>query len=195
MVRVVITYPRGAAGATERAAALSAELEQAGLSAGAPFPLSRPVTASSLSYFFREDRAAALRVQELAGERLSQAVPRLGTVEGALPRPGAIEVELSATDTSTGSPSPAPKRLRRQAPKPPNSPSPRMAPRCRWRRRSGAWCCPGARRRRRSRAAASSRSCRSAAIPTAAPSSPPMPRRPSSRPCASAALASMPGAS
>ncbi|RKJ97596.1 hypothetical protein D6Z83_28260, partial [Pseudoroseomonas wenyumeiae] len=116
MVRVVITYPRGAAGATERAAALSAELEQAGLSAGAPFPLSRPVTASSLSYFFREDRAAALRVQELAGERLSQAVPRLGTVEGALPRPGAIEVELSATDTSTGSPSPAPEEAEAPGP-------------------------------------------------------------------------------
>ena len=106
MVRVVITYPRGTSGAAERATALSAELEQAGLSAGAPFPLSRPVTTSSLSYFFREDQAAAQRVRELAGARLGQTAPRLGTVEGALPRPGAIEVELSATDAGPGGPPP-----------------------------------------------------------------------------------------
>ncbi|MCG7360040.1 hypothetical protein MHZ93_02070 [Roseomonas sp. ACRSG] len=102
MVRVVITYPRSGAGAADRAAALSGELERAGLSAGAPFPLSRPIAASGLSYFFREDRAAAERVQELAGARLSHAAPRLGAIEGAMPRPGAIEVELSATDASAG---------------------------------------------------------------------------------------------
>ena len=118
MVRVVITYPRSAAGASERASALSAELEQAGLSAGAPFPLSRPAAPSSLSYFFREDRAAALRVWELAGERLGQAEPRLGTVEGAMPRPGAIEVELSAAETSTGTPPPAPEEAQAEAPGP-----------------------------------------------------------------------------
>jgi hypothetical protein len=106
MVRVVITYPRGAAGAAERAAALGTDLDRAGLSAGAPFPLSRPVAASGLSYFFREDRAAALRVQALAGARLSQAAPRLGAVEGALPRPGAVEVELSAADAGASSPAP-----------------------------------------------------------------------------------------
>lgn len=118
MVRVVITYPRGTAGAAERASALATELDGAGLTAGAPFPLSRPVAASGLSYFFLEDREAALRVQGLGGAKLAQAKPRLGAVEGALPRPGAIEVELAATDGALEEQPPAAEGPEAPAPEP-----------------------------------------------------------------------------
>jgi hypothetical protein len=107
MVRVVITYPRAAPGAAERATALAAELDRAGISAGAPFPLSRQVTTPELSYFFREDRDAALQVQNLGATQLGRAVPRLGTVGGALPRPGAIELGLPATASAVEEPPPA----------------------------------------------------------------------------------------
>jgi hypothetical protein len=96
MVRVVITYPRGTAEASQRATALSGELRGAGLSVGEPFPISRAPGEPAISYFFREDREAALRVQQLGATELGQAVPRLGPVGATLPRPGAIEVGLPA---------------------------------------------------------------------------------------------------
>ncbi|MFC0384038.1 hypothetical protein [Muricoccus vinaceus] len=99
LVRVVITYPRGVAEAGRRGAALSAALGQAGVSAGAPFPVSRPPTGPEVSYFFREDRDAALRVRGMGG--LEGALPVLGSTAGTAPRPGTIEVALS-TPGATG---------------------------------------------------------------------------------------------
>jgi hypothetical protein len=100
MVRVVITYPRGTAEASHRAADLSGELRGAGLSVGEPFPIFRAPGEPVISYFFREDREAALRVQQVGATQLGQAVPRLGPVGATLPRPGAIEVGLPAAATA-----------------------------------------------------------------------------------------------
>ncbi|MFH5925318.1 hypothetical protein [Roseomonas xinghualingensis] len=97
MVRVVITYPRGIAEATQRASALSSELDRAGLSVGEPFPISRPPSGPELSYFFREDRDAALRVRQAGAAQLGQTAPRLGPVGTTLPRPGTIELGLPAS--------------------------------------------------------------------------------------------------
>ncbi|HEY8611091.1 MAG TPA: hypothetical protein VIL69_07350 [Roseomonas sp.] len=97
MVRVVITYPRGTAGAAQRAATLTTELDRAGLSVGVPFPISRPAAGPELSFFFREDRDAALQVRRIGGAQLAQAVPRLRPAGAALPRPGTIEVGLPGT--------------------------------------------------------------------------------------------------
>jgi len=115
MVRVVVTYPRGVPEAGRRAAALSATLAQAGVSVGAPFPVSRPSPGAALSYFFREDRDAALRVARLGG--LDAAVPELGPVGGAAPRPGTIEVALAAPGAAAEEREPAPPRD--QEPSPP----------------------------------------------------------------------------
>jgi hypothetical protein len=91
--RVVVTYPRGAVTPAE-AAAVAASLGAAGLQAGTPFPVARGAGVAELRYFFQEDRAAALRVQALGGAALADAVPRLATTDGTLPRPGAIELVL-----------------------------------------------------------------------------------------------------
>ncbi|MBO1073847.1 P-loop NTPase family protein [Roseomonas marmotae] len=107
MVRVIITYPRGAAGASNRATALAGELERAGLAASAPFPVSQPPAAPQLNYFFREDREAALKVQQVGAAQLGQAQPRLGSVTSALPRPGAIELGLPAAAAAGGAPAAA----------------------------------------------------------------------------------------
>ena len=101
MVRVVITYPRGTAEAAQRASALSAELDQAGLSAGEPFPIARPPEQPELNYFFREDRDAALRVRQAGATQIGQAMPRLGPIGTTLPRPGTIELGLPATAGTT----------------------------------------------------------------------------------------------
>ena len=94
MLRVVVTYPRSTPEAGRRAAALTAALSQAGLSVGTPFPLSRPSAGPELSYFFREDREAAIHVGQLGGLDASRA--QLGPIGAASPRPGTIEVALAA---------------------------------------------------------------------------------------------------
>ncbi|TPG59619.1 hypothetical protein EAH89_05085 [Roseomonas nepalensis] len=93
MVRVVLTYPRGAAEAARRGVALAASLTQAGIAVGAPFPVSRPPAGPALSYFFREDREAALRIAGLGG--LDAGAAQLGAPGGAAPRPGTIELALA----------------------------------------------------------------------------------------------------
>ena len=93
MVRVVVTYPRGAGEGTRRAATLAASLSGAGIAVGAPFPVSRASGGPALSYFFREDREAALRVAGLGG--LDGAAAQLGPLGGPAPRPGTIEVALA----------------------------------------------------------------------------------------------------
>jgi hypothetical protein len=93
MVRVILTYPRGTAGAA-RAADVAAALERAGLAVGVPFPATQAAAGPRLSYFFHEDREAALQARVNAGPAMEQAVPRLERPEGATPRPGAIELTL-----------------------------------------------------------------------------------------------------
>lgn len=119
MVRVVITYPRAAPGAAQRAAALSSELDRAGLSAGMPFPLSRSTAGPELNYFFREDREAALRVAQAGAGQIGEAVPRLAPLGGALPRPGTIEVGLPGPGAAPGD--------RATPPEPPAAPAPEPA--------------------------------------------------------------------
>jgi hypothetical protein len=104
MVRVILTYPRGTAGAA-RAADVAAALERAGLPVGVPFPATQAAAGPRLSYFFHEDREAALQARSNAGSALEQAVPRLRRPEGATPRPGAIELALP--DAAGGADAPA----------------------------------------------------------------------------------------
>ncbi|MBP0446049.1 ATP-binding protein [Roseomonas sp. SSH11] len=107
MVRVVVTYPRAAPGAAQRAAALSSELGRAGLAVGVPFPIANAPARPVLSYFFREDRAAALRIQHLGGAELVGAAPRLSPAGATLPRPGTVELGLPGTAAAPESRPPA----------------------------------------------------------------------------------------
>jgi hypothetical protein len=104
MVRVILTYPRGTAGAA-RVADVAAALERAGLAVGVPFPATQAAAGPRLSYFFHEDREAALQARGNAGPAMEQAVPRLGRPEGATPRPGVIELALP--DAAGGADAPA----------------------------------------------------------------------------------------
>jgi len=94
--RLVLTYPRGNAAAAARSADLAARLREAGVAAGAPFPVSAGVEADQLRYFFPQDRALAQDLAAAAGQA-GVAMQRGAVPPGApLPRPGTLEWAVSA---------------------------------------------------------------------------------------------------
>jgi hypothetical protein len=95
-IRVLVSYAPRSAAARQEAAELVRLLRGGGLSASDPAPAARVAGKAGITYFFAEDRDGARRVEHDLGEgfgpsRLSPPAPG-----ESFPRPGTIEVLVSA---------------------------------------------------------------------------------------------------
>jgi hypothetical protein len=95
-IRVLVSYAPRSAAARQEAAELVRLLRGGGLSASDPAPAARVAGKAGITYFFAEDRDGARRVEHDLGEgfgpsRLSPPAPG-----EPFPRPGTIEVLVSA---------------------------------------------------------------------------------------------------
>ncbi len=93
IVRVVLRYAHGSTSARTRALAYGLALRAHGLEVADPVAASAGTTASGVGYFYAGDRHSADRV---AGDlALPEAVQRRLPANGALPRPGTVDIGIA----------------------------------------------------------------------------------------------------
>ena len=96
LVRVVLSYPMGNADAAQRSADLARRLRDDGVTIGAPVPVLPPITVSALLYYFAQDRDGAAEIGRKLDGRFGEPMLARLPPRAPLPRPGTIELVLTA---------------------------------------------------------------------------------------------------
>eukprot|EP01037_Dinobryon_pediforme_P005476 gene5476-5532_t len=95
--RLVVSYPRGDAVMAGRAARLTKALGSAGFTVGVAVPAPSSPGGASLKVFYGEDQQAASALRNALGPDAPSVQLIQPAGQGALPRPGTIEISLSDT--------------------------------------------------------------------------------------------------